>query len=51
MSDPKHPVRAEVDPSEGAIEEHSEQQRIQAADDEGENSARLEVDPSEGPAE
>ena len=52
MSDPKHPIGTQVDPSEGAIEEGDEQQSFQAADAEGEQqSAMLEVDPSEGPME
>jgi hypothetical protein len=51
MSNPNHPIGAEVDPSEGAIEEGDEQQSFQAADAEGEQSAMLEVDPSEGPME
>ena len=51
MSNPKHPVGAEVDPSEGAIDEGDEQQGFHAADAEAEQSAMLEVDPSEGPME
>lgn len=51
MSNPNHPAGGEVDPSEGSLDDSSEQQSIQAADDEGENSAGLEVDPSEGPTE
>ncbi|MDT5268926.1 MAG: hypothetical protein QOH49_1112 [Acidobacteriota bacterium] len=52
MSNPNHPVGTQVDPSEGAINEDSEQQSFQRADaDEGEESAMLEVDPSEGPME
>jgi hypothetical protein len=50
MSNPNHPLGAEVDPSESSIDEGADQQSFQAAD-EGENSARLEVDPSEGPTE
>ena len=51
MSNPEHPGGVgEVDPSEGAIDEGFEQ-RVQASDAEGEQSARLEVDPSEGPTE
>ncbi len=50
MSDPNNPVSAEVDPSEGAIDE-GEQQSGQASEAEGEESAALEVDPSEGPTE
>jgi len=50
MSNPKHPVGAEVDPSEDAIDE-GVQQRFQASEAEGEESAMLEVDPSEGPTE
>ena len=51
MSNPNHPIGTQVDPSEGAIDEGSEQQNLQAADAEGEESAMLEVDPSEGPME
>lgn len=51
MSNPNHPFGAEVDPSEGSIDERDEQQGIQAADAEGQQSAMLEVDPSEGPME
>ena len=51
MSNPKHPVGGEVDPSEGAIDERDEQQSVQASESEAEGSAVLEVDPSEGPAE
>jgi hypothetical protein len=48
MSNPKHPIGTEVDPSEGAIDEGAEQQSFQRADAaEGEESATLEVDPSE----
>lgn len=50
MSDPNNPVGAEVDPSEGAIDE-GEQQSSQVSEAEGEESAALEVDPSEGPTE
>ena len=50
MSNPNHPDGMEVDPSEGAIDEAGEQ-RVQAADADGEESAMLEVDPSEGPTE
>jgi len=48
MSDPNNHAGAEVDPSEGAIEE-GEEPRLQASEAEGEESAALEVDPSEGP--
>ena len=51
MSNPNHPIGAQVDPSEGAIDEGDEQQSFQAADDDGEEPAMLEVDPSEGPME
>ncbi len=51
MSNPNYPGGGEVDPSEGAIDEGEEQQRAQAADAEGQDSAMLEVDPSEGPTE
>jgi len=50
MSNPEYPEGVEVDPSEGAIDEDM-QQRAQADDAEGEESAMLEVDPSEGPTE
>lgn len=50
MSDHNNPVGAEVDPSEGALEE-GEQQSVSASEDESEESAMLEVDPSEGPTE
>ena len=50
MSNPNRPDAMEVDPSEGSIDEGF-QQRVQAADDEREESAMLEVDPSEGPTE
>lgn len=51
MSNPKQHVGAEVDPSEGAIEEGEEQQSFQAADNDGQDSAALNVDPSEGAIE
>ena len=50
MSNPNYPGGGEVDPSEGAIDEGMEQ-RFQASEDEGEESAMVEVDPSEGPTE
>ena len=50
MSNPKHPAGAEVDPSEGAVEE-GEEQNFRASETEGEESAVLEVDPSEGPTQ
>ena len=50
MSNPNQPDGMQVDPSEGSIDEGM-QQRVQAADAEREESARLEVDPSEGPTE
>lgn len=50
MSNPNHPEGLEVDPSEGSIDEGM-QQRAQASDAEGQDSAMLEVDPSEGPTE
>ena len=50
MSSPNQPVGAEVDPSEGAIDE-GEEQRFRASEAEGEESPTLEVDPSEGPTE
>ncbi len=52
MSNPKDSASAEVDPSEGAIDEGAEeQQNSQASEAEGQESATLEVDPSEGPTE
>ena len=52
MSNPNHPIGTQVDPSEGAIDEGSEQQSFQRADAaEGEESSMLEVDPSEGTIE
>jgi hypothetical protein len=51
MSDPKQTDGAEVDPSEGSIDERAEPQGARATDGEGEGSAALEVDPSEGPAD
>jgi hypothetical protein len=50
MSDPNDHTGTQVDPSEGAIDE-GEEQRLQASEAEGEESAALEVDPSEGPTE
>ena len=46
MSNPDQPAGAQVDPSEGAIDE-GEEQRFQASEAEGEESAALEVDPAE----
>ena len=51
MPNPNHPVGAEVDPSEGSINEGDEQQSLHAAEAEGESPAMLQVDPSEGPME
>jgi hypothetical protein len=51
MSNPNNPGGAEVDPSEGAIDEGAEQQSAQAAGAEGQDAASLEVDPSEEPSE
>jgi hypothetical protein len=52
MSNPKHPIGTQVDPSEGSIDEGAEQQSFQRADAaDGEESSMLEVDPSEGPME
>jgi hypothetical protein len=48
---PEYPMGTQVDPSEGAIDERAEQQRIDAADAEGQQSAMLEVDPSEEPSQ
>ena len=48
MSNPKRPAGAEVDPSEGSIDEGSERQGFRAAEADDEDSARLEVDPPEG---
>jgi hypothetical protein len=51
MSNPNNPSGAQVDPSEGSLDERAEQQRAQASDAEGQDAAGLEVDPSEEPNE
>ena len=38
MSDPNRPDNAEVDPSEGAIDEGAEQQSVKAVQGDGEDS-------------
>ena len=38
MSDPNNPGNAEVDPSEGSIDEGAEQQSVRAAQGDGEDS-------------